>query len=158
MITIKKSQSADTRSATKKVTKEELLNNSVQHLNDVFTCMNFMSEELIKIGMVHDHTKVENIDEFHKDFEAKQNGDPTDFKEMHWYKDIHIVMERHHLKANCPEDVNLFDVMEMIADITMAGMARTGGKVFDDDLSPEILQKAFKNTIELIKKNTKVVE
>jgi len=42
--------------------------------------------------------------------------------------------------------------MERIADITMAGMARTG-KVYDDTLSPEILTKAYKNTNELLKNN-----
>ena len=41
--------------------------------------------------------------------------------------------------------------MERIADITTAGMARTGN-IYDDTLSPEILTKAYKNTIELLKK------
>lgn len=34
--------------------------------------------------------------------------------------------ERHHLLSRTPEDVNLVDVFEYIADCVMAGMARTG--------------------------------
>ena len=37
----------------------------------------------------------------------------------------------------------------------MAGMARTG-KIYDDTLSPEILTKAYKNTVELLKSQIKV--
>ena len=39
----------------------------------------------------------------------------------------------------------------------MAGMGRSG-KVFDDELDPEILEKAYKNTIKLLIDNIEVVE
>jgi hypothetical protein len=39
----------------------------------------------------------------------------------------------------------------------MAGMARTG-KVYDDNLPVELFIKAYKNTIELLKRNVKVID
>ena len=158
MINIKKSQNADSRTATKKVTKESLLTDSKQHIDDVSKAMQWMAHNIIYSALQHDHTKLENIDEFYKDFSDAQdkNKKDNDFKNKHWYKDIHLT-ERHHLTDSCPDDVNLFDVLERIADIVMAGMARSG-KIYDDILDPKILEKAYKNTIELLKKNVKVIE
>ena len=156
MIQIKRSQNADTRSASKKVSKDELLQQSKQHIEDVRQALAWMMKTLLNTGYKHDWTKVVNIAEFHKDFELIQSGQVGEFKKMHWFKDLHL-QERHHLNDHCPDDVNLFDVLERIADITTAGMARTG-KIYDDALSPEILTKAYKNTIELLKKNIEVKE
>jgi len=153
-INIEKSMNADTRSADRLVTKEELLAHSLQHINDVKKAFAFFIEIMATIAQRHDHTKIENIDEFHKDFELIQKGDVEDFKQKHWFQDLHL-KERHHLNDRCPEDVNLFDVLERVADITMAGMARTG-KVYDDSLPPELLLKAYKNTVEFLKSNIAV--
>lgn len=153
-IKIIKSQNADTRSANKVVSKDELLQQSQQHIKDVSRAIMWMTELLHGRAIYHDWSKVKHIDDFHKDFEFIQSGQVGDFKKMHWFKDLHL-QERHHLNDRCPDDVNLFDVMERIADITMAGMARTG-KIYDDTLSPEILTKAYKNTIELLKNNIEV--
>ena len=154
MIKIKTSQNADSRTATKKVTKEELLEQSKQHIADVGKAMQWMGVRLLVVSMFHDQTKLSDIDEFYKDFAETQNGDMTNFKTKHWFKDLHL-QERHHLTDRCPEDVNLFDVMERIADIVMAGMARSG-KVYDDALDPAILEKAYKNTIALLKNEIEV--
>jgi hypothetical protein len=158
MINIKKSQNADSRTATKKVTKESLLADSKQHIDDVQKAMQWMAYNIIYSALNHDHTKLENINEFYKDFSTTQeNKDLTDsFKKMHWFKDIHL-SERHHLTDRVPDDVNLFDVLERVADIVMAGMARSG-KIYDEVLDTKILEKAYKNTIELLKKNVKVIE
>lgn len=56
-----------------------------------------------------------------------------------------------------PEDVNLIDVLEMIVDCVMAGMARTGN-VYPLDIKNEVLRKAFDNTVELLKRNVEVIE
>jgi hypothetical protein len=64
-------------------------------------------------------------------------------------------MERHHLDDRVPDDVNLLDVIEMVVDCVVAGMARTG-EVYPIELSNDILQKALKNTKELLIKHTKV--
>jgi len=154
-IKVNRSQNADTRSANKIVSKEELYQQSKQHIKDVQNAIEWMREILLDAAENHDWTKLTNIDEFHKDFALIQSGNLGEFKKMHWFKDLHL-QERHHLNDKCPDGVNLFDVMERIADITMAGMARTGN-IYDDTLSPEILTKAYKNTIELLKKTIEVI-
>jgi len=154
MIEIPSSRNADSRTATEKVSREVLLANSRQHIRDVKEAMNWMAWKLREISINHDWTKIEHIDEFHDDFSKSQNGFQGDFKELHWFKDLHL-QERHHLTDSCPDDVNLFDVLERIADCVMAGMARSGS-VYDDTLSPELLEKAYQNTVELLKKNTVV--
>jgi len=148
MIVIKKSTNADTRSAREKVSKTELLIQSRQHIDDVIRAMVWMSRKLDDIAYNHDWTKIENIDEFYADFSATQDGFQGDFKQMHWFKGLHL-KERHHLNDYCPDDVNLFDVLERIADCVMAGMARSGS-VYDETLSPEILVKAYQNTVKLL--------
>lgn len=153
-IKIRPSKTADTRSAEKKVTKEELLQSSKQHISDVQKAIGWMMSFLRDVSEKHDYTKITNIDEFFNNFKFIQDGNVADFLELNWYKNIHL-QERHHLDNRCPEDVNLFDVLERVADITTAGMARTG-KVYDDSLSPEILEKAYKNTITLLLKNIEV--
>lgn len=153
---IKKSKSADTRSADTKVDKETLLASSHQHIGDVQLALHFMSCKLGEVALRHDFTKIDGIAQFAADFEAVQNDKSIDFKQLPWFR-RHVGSERHHLNDRCPDDVNLFDVMERIADITMAGMARTG-KIYDDTLSPEILIKAYKNTVELLKNHIEVVD
>ena len=116
--------------------------------------MMWMVGKLSEAAQNHDFTKLSDIDGFHRDFKLIQEGSKEDFKKMDWFK-LHVGSERHHLNDRCPEDVNLFDVLERIADITMAGMGRTG-KIYDDTLNPEILTKAHKNTIELLKNQVEV--
>ena len=154
MIYIQKSPSADSRTAKGEVTKEELYRSSVMHIHDVQKGLQFFADLLVKAGQKHDHTKLEYIDEFYHDFSQKLKG--KEFKDAHWYKDLHL-QERHHLPDRCPDDVTLIDVLERIADICMAGMARSG-EVYDDDLDPEILTKAFHNTIQLLISNIQVVD
>lgn len=149
-IRIKESKNADSRTAINKVFKDELLFNTKQHIMDVSRVIKYIIAQLRASANKHDHTKISHIDEFYEDFARKQAGCTKDFREMHWYKNIHLIKERHHLDRSVPEDVNLFDILERIADITTAGMGRAG-KVYDDELSSEILKKAYKNTIELIK-------
>ena len=156
MIQIKKSQNADTRSAKEKVSKKMLLENSKQHIGDVQIAIEWMRQWMLAVALRHDWTKIDFIQEFHKDFEFIQSGQVGEFKKMHWFKDCHL-QERHHLNDRCPDDVNLFDVLERIADITTAGLARSG-KIYDDKLDAEILVRAYANTIELLKKNIEVVD
>jgi len=153
-VTISSSKNADTRSAKVKVTKEELLKNSIQHIGDVNQAINWMISELRKTATKHDYTKLENIDEFYNNFKFIQDGNDGDFKQMNWFKEFHL-KERHHLTDRCPDDVNLFDVLERISDIVMAGMARTG-TLYEDRLPVEILNKAYHNTIKLLASKTKV--
>ena len=153
-IIISKSPTADTRSAKQKVTKAQLIKSSKQHINDVQNALNFMISFLRNAGQLHDYTKLKHIDEFYNNFKFVQDGNKGNFKQMNWYKKLHL-QERHHLTDKCPKDVNLFDVLERIADIVTAGMARTG-EVYKDELSPKILMKAYQNTIKLLTKNIKI--
>ena len=54
------------------------------------------------------------------------------------------------MEDGIPADVNLIDVLDFIADCVMAGMARSGS-VYPLKLSPELLERAFQNTVELLK-------
>ena len=55
------------------------------------------------------------------------------------------------------DDITLVDVIEHVVDCVMAGMARSGN-VYDIELPNEVLQLAVKNTVELLKKNTHIVD
>jgi len=145
MIEIKKSPTADTRTCdVSKVNKEQLLNSSRQHIADVGAALAFFASKLTEAASVHDYDKLTEIDWFLSDFK-------TDFQETGWW-DNHRQIHRHHLAQNdgVPEDVNLIDVLEYIADCVMAGMARSGS-VYPLELSDDILRRAFKNTEDLMK-------
>lgn len=146
MIKIKPSPTADSRTAQGNPTRNDLLDSSVQHIGDVQRTMAFMSGKLIEAGSIHDHTKISGIDSFYDAYSRKLTGDA--FKAEPWFR-THVTAERHHLNDHCPDDVNLFDVLERIADICSAGMARSGS-VYDDTLDPDILQRAYQNTVKLI--------
>lgn len=153
MIEIEKSLTADTRTAKGDVDKETLLKSTKQHIGDVEKACDFFSTMLREAAKKHDHTKIELIDEFHHDFNEGLQG--KDFKKSSWY--AKHLQERHHLHGRVPEDVTLIDILEMIGDIVVAGMARSG-EVYDDELSNDILQLAFKNTVEMLKKEIKVID
>ncbi len=155
-IRISQSSNADTRSAREKVSMDTLLTESQHHIHDVAQALNWMSDKLFEVAKSHDWTKLTYNDEFYADFSATQDGFQGDFKQMHWYHDIHL-QERHHLNDYCPEDVNLFDVLERIADGVTAGLARRGS-VYEDILNPEILQRAYQNTMKLLIENTEVID
>lgn len=150
MIEIEKSKTADTRSCDfTSVSKETLLNSSRQHIRDVSKALAFFSGKLTEAAAAHDYDKLSQIDWFHSDFR-------TGFKETGWW-DNHRRIHRHHLAQadGIPEDVNLIDVLEYIADCVMAGKARTGA-VFPLVFTPELLERAFKNTVEMLDKEVAV--
>lgn len=163
-IEVKKFPTADTRSCDpSKVTKERLLESSRQHIADVDRALRWMENQLsirsycfcLQSGGLsyhHDHDKIEDIDGFHRDFKG------GNFVERAWYQN-HIRVNRHHLAAEggVPDDVNLFDVLEMIADGSVAGMARSGS-VYPIELPDELLQTAVKNTLDMIVASIEVLD
>lgn len=152
MITIRKSTTADTRTCDwSKVTKEQLKESSEQHIRDVRLGMSFFNYLLVKAAEKHDFDKLTNIDGFHTDFQ-------TGFKQTTWW-DEHRKINRHHLlqEDGIPSDVNLIDVLDMITDCVMAGMGRTGS-VYPLEITPELLKRAFDNTVDLLKSQVVVVE
>ena len=152
MIYIQKSQTADTRTCDyATVTKETLLASSVQHISDVGQALSFFGDKLHAAATAHDFDKLEDIEGFHRDF-------LTGFKVTEWW-DAHRKLNRHHLTEadGVPEDVNLIDVLDFIADCVMAGMARSGS-VRPLDISPDVLMLAFKNTAALLERQVVVEE
>ncbi len=154
MIEIKRSSKADSRTATHKVSEDELLENSKRHIEDVKLALYWMMWQLLEVGNKHDWTKLKYIKEFHRDFQASQEGSQGDFKQQHWFKDLHL-KERHHLNDRTPDDVNLFDVLERVADVTMAGLARSG-QIYEENIDQDMLVRAYNNTIKLLKDTTVV--
>jgi len=153
-ILVDPSPSADTRSADHKVTEEELRRSTEMHIEDVRRGMAWLGRRLTDIGWRHDWTKTEFFNEFYKQFsKAQETGDWG----KGWYDEIHVVEERHHLEARCPDDVTLLDVLEQIVDCVCAGKARTG-KFEPRPLDPAILEKAYMNTQKMIANATRVRE
>lgn len=145
MIIIQKSPTADTRSCDfSKVSQEQLLASSHQHIGDVQRVMMVLVQGMCEAAQSHDWTKISNIREFHDDFK-------TGFETQEWYK-MHKAVERHHIASDdgVRPNVNLVDVMEHIVDCVVAGIARTG-EVTPLKVSSETLQLAFQNTVEIVK-------
>ena len=152
MITIRQSRTADTRTCDyANVSKETLLASSKQHIFDVRKALDFFMARVCEAGQQHDTDKLTDIDGFHADF-------LTGFKVTEWW-DRHRVLNRHHLNNDdgVPADVNLIDVLDFIADCVMAGMARSGS-VSPLKLPPELLEQAFQNTVEMLKREVVVDE
>ena len=153
-IKILRSPSADTRTANHLITEEELRLSTRMHIDDVHTALDVLADMLMQRGREHDFTKSVYFLEFFKQFHEAQK---TGVWGKGWYDEIHIIKERHHLKDNCPADVNLIDVLEMLCDCVMAGLARTG-KYRDEEPDAEMLVRAYKNTVKLLVENTEVVD
>lgn len=149
-ITIKPSPTADTRTCDwSQVSKEQLLESSIQHKYDIAQALGLFQSMLSEAAVRHDFDKLSAIDHFHADFR-------TGFKETGWW-DRHRKINRHHLTQDdgIPEDVNLIDVLDYIADCCMAGLARSGS-VYELHLPDELLQRAFQNTKKLLIDSTVV--
>jgi len=149
-ITIAKSETADTRTCDfANVSKETLLASSKQHINDVRQALVFFAAKLSDARLAHDLDKITDIDGFHADF-------VTGFKQTGWW-DRHRQLNRHHLLQSdgVRDDVNLIDVLDMIADCVMAGMARSG-EVYPLNIDPDVLMRAFTNTVDLLKQQVVV--
>ena len=150
MIHIQPSATADTRTCDyANVSKETLLQSSKQHIQDVRQALIFFEEQLRLAEQTHDTDKITDIDSFHADF-------VTGFKEHGWW-DRHKRLNRHHLTDpdGVREDVNLIDVLDFICDCVCAGMGRSGS-VYPLHLPPELLERAFQNTVELLKREVVV--
>ncbi len=151
MIPITKSPTADTRSCDfANTTKGTLMASSRAHIGDVAKALAFFGGKLTEAAGEHDYDKLTSIDWFHKDF-------VTGFKKMGWW-DNHRAIHRHHLAQadGVPENVNLIDVIEYISDCVMAGMARNAECFYPPEISSELLERAFKNTVDMLKSQVEV--
>lgn len=155
MITVRKSPTADSRTCdVTKVSKDELMDSSRQHIDDVLQGLAFFVRQLRTAGLQHDIDKIDDIDGFYSNFVHKFEEGHTD-----WW-DRHRRLNRHHLSPQdgvIPDDVNLIDVLDYVTDCVMAGMARSGS-VRPLTISPEVLMRAFWNTAKMLEKEVQVVE
>ena len=158
-IEIRRGASADTRSANHVVSRKELEESTESHISDGAKAMRWFADRIEEAGDRHDWTKLECMDEFYDQFHNEQithNGDWLD-NQNGWYQSIHLKKERHHLSHSAPDDVDLVDVLEQIADCVMAGMARSG-EYRNGKLPVDLLEKAYANTVNRILGVVKVKE
>lgn len=148
-IIIKNTRYADSRTAPDDITKEKLYQDTMEHLSDVQKAMDYFANLIHEAGIKHDFTKISYFDEYAENVLSEHTDE--EFINEPWYQK-HIYEERHHLNADCPLDVNLIDVLEMIADCVTAGKGRFGRTTprFLNLSDPSILIRAYYNTVKLL--------
>ena len=148
----------DTRTATHMPTREEFREANWSHKDDVLNlAVAFTAELRSRVGN-HDWTKVQApYDEMFYGLMKSTIEDGADFMDGEWARLHYDVLERHHLSRHCPNDVTLFDVLEMLFDCVSAGMTRSGS-VYPIDISDETLQKAVSNTVDYLVKHVEVTD
>lgn len=148
MIGITRNPDSDTRTASRYVTFDKFQRANRLHREEVKSVIQELGDKLIDIGVEHDYTKLQYEEEYFRDFkDTLENG--SDFTKGEWYQ-MHIHKEKHHPTAYCHDDINLLHIIEFISDVLVATAARKGEAEMVE-LPPEILQKAYENTITLIK-------
>lgn len=132
-------------------TKEELIDDTINHISDVANGLELFRKMLKHRLGNHDFDKITDIDVFYSDFKSG-------FRKTDWWEN-HRSISRHHITTHNPplNDVNLIDVLEMLTDCVMAGMARSG-KVYKINLPDDILRLAFDNTVNLLIDQIKIEE
>lgn len=155
IIKIMRNTNGDSRTAKHIPTINEFEIANRSHREEVNNAMHFVSDRIREQKTKHDTTKVIEPYKsmFYRDLCDAISG-KINFEDGEWYK-IHCETERHHLNTYCPDDVNLIDVIEMICDCVCAGMARTG-EVRPIEISADILEKAVKNTANMLVENMEV--
>lgn len=158
MIKIKRHTEGDTRVAKEIPTISAFDTANRDHAEDVRNLACFFAEELVARVQKHDWTKLREpyMSMFYRDMCDVMEG-RMDFFEGEWSQLHYNELERHHLKEHCPDDVNMFDVIEMICDCVAAGLARSGD-VYGLDIPFYVFQKAVANTVDLLKKEVHVID
>lgn len=158
MVKIKRNTNGDSRVADHIPSIEEFDCANSWHRQDVFGLMRLFGEALDRAAREHDWTKTAEPyrSMFYRDLCATLEGHLPNFMEGEWAKQHYYENERHHLATYASDDVNMFDVVEMICDCVAAGMARSG-EIYDVEIPDEVLQKAVKNTVKWLKNRVEVV-
>jgi len=134
------------------VTKEDLLKSTINHKKDVKSGLLWVIRSLLERIKLHDYTKIDYMDEFHKDF-------ISGFRRRKWLP-FHYKTERHHLNSEegIKEDVDLIDVIECLVDGVVAGKARNDGLYRYYKLPDGVLERAYENTIKKLLRDIEVKE
>lgn len=157
-VLIEKTLKCDTRSPNiANVTQQDVAEDTAKHQDAVAHVYYKLFEMGARQIAEHDYTKMYYLALFTR---ALQTGFKEDeFRKLHWFNDLHIKLERHHLNDHCPDDVNLIDIIEMIIDGVCAFKARdTGGEFRPIVLSNDILKKAVANTAQLLLDNIEATD
>ena len=150
-IVIHKNTNGDSRVAKKEPTINEFRYANEEHIGDVIKIMAVVCEQLKNQARRHDWTKTEEPYQtmFYNDLCKTIRGE-MNFIDGEWAHQHYDILERHHLSKNAPDDVNMFDVMEMLCDCAVAGKARNENEIYYPTVSDEVLQKAFRNTFDIL--------
>lgn len=146
-VTMKKNTLGDTRTAERMPTREEFDAANVSHISDVNSLVESFTQEIISRVNNHDLTKINEpyATMFYEDMKANIEDGEAPFEDLEWFR-LHISIERHHLNNRIPNDVDLIDVIEMLADCVSAGMTRSG-HVYEIKIPDSVLQRAVSNTV-----------
>ena len=149
-VLIKRNTNGDTRVADHVPTIQEFSESNEQHVKDVNAVGSLFCTELRNRLKRHDWTKLEEPYKsmFYQAMIDTING-KIEFMDSTWANAHYTELERHHLMKHVPDDVNLFDIVEMVCDCVAAGIARSGS-VYPIELDKDILNDAIKNTVELL--------
>ncbi len=152
-IVLKDSSNGDSRTCKDDVTLEDVYDAVLIHRSDVEHALKWFVEDLICRSEDHDYDKVSDIDTYGN---MVVNGVKDDeFLASEWWHK-HITEQRHHVTNYCPIDVNLLDILEMIADRVVAEKGRTGSINTEYlKIDSDILIRAYWNTVRLLDEHTK---
>lgn len=148
VVDIDKIRTEKLRRSTKKlnISFEDFSKAVDEHRESVKNVLYALADMIEHAGDIHDWTKKQRERQFYDSFtSAREKG--IDFKKDDWYR-YHVTTERHHIASHVANDINLVDVLEMISDCCCAGLARSG-KIYDLEIDPDVLMKAFNNTLKL---------
>ena len=150
-IVVHKNTNGDSRVAKREPSINNFLLANEEHIRDVNKIIEKVCEQLKYQAKRHDWTKVTEPYQsmFYKDLCKAVRGE-MNFTDGEWAHQHYDILERHHLTKNAPDDVNMFDVMEMLCDCAVAGKARNEQNIYYPTVSDEVLQKAFRNTFDIL--------
>lgn len=153
-----RNSNGDTRHATHVPTIAEFNKANELHRRDVEKLVERFCALLEKSSKRHDWSKVEEPyrSMFYRDMVATMEG-RMQFEDGEWYRLHYENLERHHLLRHVPDDVDLFDVIEMVCDCVSAGMARCG-EVRPIEIADGVFQKALENTVKILQNEIKLTD
>lgn len=157
-VQMRKNANGDTRHATHIPTILEFDEANYWHQTDVKNLIIRFCDLLQKSSEKHDWSKTDEPyrSMFYQDMVATMEG-RLDFENGEWAKLHYDELERHHLFRHVPEDVDLFDVIEMVCDCVSAGMARSG-EVRQLEIRGDVLQKALENTVKILQEQIVLID
>ena len=157
-VKIEQNTNGDSRFADHVPTIKEFNDANSDHRRDVMNMIELFSKMLQNSAMHHDWSKVDEPyrSMFYRDLVSTMEG-RIKFEDGEWFDQHFRILERHHLDVHAPDDVDLFDVIEMVCDCVAAGMAR-GGDVRPIHIESGVLQKAVENTANALAERVEIVK